>query len=70
MRLHYTAGGEAYSSVVGREVVETTLRLSVARAADVLYLLVWEMDFKTHSTTNSTAKPKSVFVCHIFFSMP
>lgn len=65
--LHYTAGGEAYSAVLGIESVETTLRLSAAQGTEILYLLVWEMDFKTHNTTNSTANAKSVLI-YITFS--
>lgn len=64
--LRYTAGGEAHSAVLGSESVEMTLRLSAAQEADVLYLLAWEMDFKTHNTTNKTADSKYVLL-HNFF---
>lgn len=56
--LHYIAGGEAHSAVLGAESIETTLRLSAAQETDVLYLLVWEMDFKSHNATISTAKSR------------
>lgn len=44
--------------MLGAESIETTLRLSAAQEADVLYLLVWEMDFKSYNTTIGTANSR------------
>lgn len=68
MGLTYVAGGEAHSAVLGKESIEMMLRLSAVQEADVLYLLVWEMDFKSYNTTITTANSESVLLHNVIIN--